>query len=216
MEQNITILDNSRYRKDYNKFFSIGDHYGDSFEIRNRELSDKTFEELFQIINTIIVICPNSSNKIDGNLSYLIREEFKESYLEVKDFFKSEKLSIHSRELHNKSGANCKEAIHFSTFQNYHEIVQFLGWEELENSSILKVFTALKNEQEINTTSMTVNNNNIDNRVYKKVDKSKHIHNTNNVTTNGSRNKIEVGTNQKSSKNWFSKILGVFKGLLNN
>lgn len=143
MNRTITTLDNSKYKKDYNKYFTIGDDYGGSHEIGNTELSDKILTNIFNIINTIVVILPNAKGRTDGSLSHKIRVESGDSYTKIKKLLKTEKLKFHSKELHKLDRADCDSAIHFFEFKDYLEMINFLDWEELDKEIELKAYTTL-------------------------------------------------------------------------
>lgn len=206
----ITTLDNSRYKKDYNKYFMIGDSFGTSHEIGNKELSDDTLTKIFDTINTIIIIFPNENGRLDTNLSYKIGQECKNSKIKIKELLNSVNLTVHSRELHKLDGADCKTALHYFEFDNYSDITKFLDWEELDEDVVLKVYTTLINEHENKKEAMTVNN--IDNRVHN-TDNSTHIDNSTKTEINnkGNFNKFDVGSKNKKSKSWWSKFIGFFK-----
>ncbi len=154
MSRGIITLDNSKYRQDYNKYFSIGDYIGNSTEISNKEFSDEIFKKIFEIANTLVVIFPKDSGKIDRGLSSEVRNESGRLYYQVIDILKSEKVKLHLREFHNKEkvtndkanvGGDCKEAVHYFNFESYQEIEKFLVWEKLDDEANIIAYTTLTN-----------------------------------------------------------------------
>ena len=116
MARAITTLDNSRYKKDYSRYFSVGDHYGDTHEIKNKEISEQVLEKVFDTVNTIIVIFPNEKGRIDGDLAHTIKEEDRISNTMVKELLEEEEVTLHSKELHAKGKADCKSAMRYFNF----------------------------------------------------------------------------------------------------
>ena len=210
MDRAITTLDNSKWKKDYNKYFYFATKFSTQGERIREELSNEIFDEIFTLIDSIVVFIPVLKKSLDVDLGKVVDESCN---AEIKSLESLREFVIHSEDIH-KIGRKCSigDTIHFFKFEDYSEIDKFLDWLDMGDEQEVKVYTTLVNERENKTEAMTIQNIHKE----KKVDKS--IHTTNNdnrthteVHTDGSFNKVNVGSKVKSGKSWWSKLIGFFK-----
>lgn len=157
MIRSIITLDNSKYRKEYNKYFSIGDYYGNSIEINNKEFSDEIFDKIFDIVNTLVVIFPKADESIDRDLSSEIKTESGQIHSKVMNLLRADKVKLHFKEFHKEQSnskektsavINCDDVIYYFNFKNYQELVQFLNWENLDVETQIIAYTALNSPKD--------------------------------------------------------------------
>lgn len=210
----IVTLDNSKWVKDYDKYFHISSNRSDSPKISNTEMTDEIFDKIFNTVNSIIVVFP-SDGGLYKDVSSKIREEDDGAKDEIKSLLRLDDVKFHSSELHNPSTkAYCADHVHYFKFSDYSEIVKFLDYLNTDKVVDLKVYTTLINENEYKVEPMSIK---IDNSVHN-TDNSTHTTTNNDnsthseVNTRGVFNKPKVSVKEKKEKSLWNKIVtSIFK-----